>query len=58
MSGADTTVKIVLGDEYDEELRNTILDVLREMGARQESKSSGVGGSQEWKRSLSEWVTV
>jgi hypothetical protein len=47
MSGAGKAETIVLGDEYDDELRSAILEVLREMGANQESKSSGVGGSQE-----------
>lgn len=38
---------MVLGDEYDDELRDVVLDVLREMGAHPTSKSSAVGGSQD-----------
>ena len=38
---------IVLGDEYDIELRKTVLDVLREFGATQSGSSQGVAGSQE-----------
>ena len=47
MSGTQRDEKILLGDEYDNELRCAILDVLREMGAHQQSKSAGNGGSRE-----------
>lgn len=47
MSAAPGVEKLILGDEYDDELREAVLDVLREMGARQTSQSSAVGGSQD-----------
>jgi len=39
--------KIVLGDEYDVELRKTLFEVLQKLGATEIEKSSGVAGSQE-----------
>jgi hypothetical protein len=39
--------KIILGDEYDEALRDVLMIVLKKMGGRPQSKEWGVGGSQE-----------
>ena len=38
---------IVLGSEYDDELRRTLLEVLSEIGAVESTKSYGGAGSQE-----------
>jgi hypothetical protein len=46
MSDASKSVRIVLVEEYDEESRSTVLEVLRELSAPQPQRSSGVGGSQ------------
>jgi hypothetical protein len=43
---------VVLGDEFDEDLRKAVLDVLREMGATEKSSDRGVGGSQEVETSV------
>jgi hypothetical protein len=47
MIDESNTLRVVLGDEYDEELRSTVVDVLRELGAQRRQRSAGVGGSQE-----------
>lgn len=43
----DPTNTLILGDEFDERLRDALMDVLAEMGANITDKSFGVGGSQE-----------
>ena len=40
-------ITIVLGPEWDDALRSSLLDVLRELGATEVSREWGVGGSQE-----------
>ncbi|MDK2768731.1 MAG: hypothetical protein KYX69_13555 [Sphingomonas sp.] len=40
-------VKLVLGAEHDLALTNTLLDVLRELGAEEVFRNWGVAGSQE-----------
>ena len=48
MENKDTKeATVVLGDEFDEPLREALLEVLREMGATEQSSDRGVGGSQE-----------
>ena len=42
------TKTIVLGDEYDDEVRTTLMRVLQNLGARVSPEQSGVGGSQEF----------
>lgn len=37
----------ILGDEYDEQLREVLLEVLRELGAGAGTYDRGVAGSQE-----------
>lgn len=44
---AGSEAAVVVGDEFDDELRDALLDVLREMGATEKSSERGVGGSQE-----------
>lgn len=41
------TVKIVVGDEYDEALRKAISVAISEIGAELVNKSSGLAGSQD-----------
>ena len=41
--------KIILGDEYDEVLREVLMTVLKQMGGRPQSKEWGLGGSQEFR---------
>jgi hypothetical protein len=38
--------KLVLGDEYDEALRQIVMDCLASMGADVEARQWGLGGSQ------------
>ena len=40
-------IKVILGDEYDENLRNTLRNVMLNKHAISVDKSWGVGGSQE-----------
>jgi len=47
MNDASRGNQVLLGDEYDDELREVVLDVLREMGALPTSEDWTVGGSQE-----------
>lgn len=39
--------KIILGDEYDELLKDKLKEVLSELGGQIESSDRGIGGSQE-----------
>jgi hypothetical protein len=39
--------KIILGDEYDELLKENLKEVLRELGGQIDSSGRGIGGSQE-----------
>ena len=41
---------VVLGNEYDDKLRERLLEVLQEMGAKPTDHWKGVGGSQELER--------
>jgi hypothetical protein len=50
--GAD--VKVVLGDEFDEDLRKKLGSVLKALGGKKISDEYGIGGSQE----LSEVIVV
>lgn len=43
----DVNVKIILGEEYDQELKEIVYKVLVENGAMDIHKSWGVAGSQE-----------
>jgi hypothetical protein len=47
MSNRSQQAKIILGDEYDEALREVLMTVLKTMGGRPQSREWGVGGSQE-----------
>jgi hypothetical protein len=45
---ADQSPKtVLLGNEYDERLRDTLMKVLKSLGGTSEDASYGVGGSQE-----------
>jgi hypothetical protein len=39
--------KVILGDEYDDSLREALMNVLKEFGGEVQSQNWGVGGSQE-----------
>jgi len=39
--------KVILGEEFDDDLREVLKDVLRELGATMLKKDWGVAGSQE-----------
>lgn len=43
----ETDARVSLGDEYDPNVREAVVDVLKELGASQVDRSWGVGGSQE-----------
>jgi hypothetical protein len=45
MSDVEDTV--LLGDEFDDQLRETLMAVLKEMGAIIHEHTHGIGGSQE-----------
>ncbi|MBB3461397.1 hypothetical protein [Rhizobium sp. BK377] len=38
---------VTLGPEYDQQLRATVMDVMRQLGASVESRNRSVAGSQE-----------
>lgn len=40
-------VTVILGPEYDETLRTTVMDVMEQLGASVESRNWSVAGSQE-----------
>ena len=41
------TVTVILGPEYDQHLRATVMEVMRQLGASIESRNWSVAGSQE-----------
>jgi hypothetical protein len=45
MSNVESTIS--LGDEFDDHLRNTLMEVLMDIGAAVHDHTRGVGGSQE-----------
>jgi hypothetical protein len=51
---ANDDIKIILGNEYDENLRARLGTVLKDLGAKSIDNQYGVGGSQEISRQLFE----
>ncbi|MDG2332928.1 MAG: hypothetical protein P8Q97_01770 [Myxococcota bacterium] len=47
MHGVGQQRKSVLGDEYDEDLQDTLIAVLKELGGRPRARDWSMGGSQE-----------
>lgn len=47
MTTHTTKKKILLGDEYDDRLREALLATLRDLGAQTVDQWAGVGGSQQ-----------
>lgn len=47
MESKDGEKSVVIGDEYDDDLRDQLLAVLKEMGATEKSSDRGMAGSQE-----------
>ncbi len=43
----DNKLTVVLGDEYDQPLRDRLVHALGVLGAGQKSRKAGVGGSQD-----------
>ena len=43
----DNNQTLVLGDEYDQSIRDRLVNVLNDLGAVQKKLTSGVGGSQD-----------
>ena len=46
-SGADAPLTVILGDEHDAGLRSAVSQALKRLGATEEARRWGVGGSQE-----------
>ncbi|MFK0273361.1 hypothetical protein ACIQUG_06785 [Ensifer sp. NPDC090286] len=44
------TKTVILGPEYDQDLRNAVMDAMRQRGAVIASQNWTVAGSQEWDR--------
>jgi len=47
VAGGEPRRKTVLGNEYDNQLRRVLMEVLKELGGQVRSKDWGVAGSQE-----------